>query len=66
MKKHPYTWAGLSTFIDSAFEEIIASGADIVISIGENQLRIPTTPESFESLELMLNETLTIWEADYK
>lgn len=66
MKKYPFTWTGRAEFIESAYNEAIASGADIVISVGENQISIPMCPESFEGMEKFLETFYYIWREDYK
>lgn len=66
MKRYPFTWTGRTEFIDSAYNEAIKTGADIIISVGESKIHIPMTPESFEGMESFLQDFYYIWRDEYK
>lgn len=55
----------VSEFISFAVDEAIAHGTDIVISVGEEKISVPVTPETFEGMEKWLYSALKIWEEDY-
>lgn len=66
MKRYEFTFAGRSEFVSSAYDEAIKSGADIVVSVGKNQIAVPMTPESFEGMEQFLENFYYIWRSEYK
>ena len=63
---YEFTKEGLERFKDAALDETMENYSPLVLSVGAHKISIFMCPETFESMEIMLKESLNIYEEEYK
>ena len=76
MVKYPFSDSGVKYFLDDTIHDIFRvlhgeveddiNDFDIFVTIGNREVRIPLTPESYECVEHKLRDSVDIWETEYK
>ena len=65
-KSYSFTREGIKDFTNAAFDEALANFPPVIVSVGPHTIEIPMLPETFESMEILLRDTLDIYEEEYK